>query len=216
MSDEYRWEASLSHLSRVATENRSRATARWVASHARPERRHRPPGETGLRRKQLRLARKSLAGRYYQLLSGHAAIGPFLHERMTGAQRLESGGCLWCNCSRRQSRHRLFVEYKAWAPQVRRLWRRIGKDCGWEHPRAPAVRWLWDKRATGAMLEFLEDTRVGCRTPARAMLGPQRQEEEEGRENQGEEGEEGGRAHPRLCFPLSFPLLISSFPLFGG
>ena len=25
------------------------------------------------------------AGRYYQLLTGHAAIGTFLHERMTGA-----------------------------------------------------------------------------------------------------------------------------------
>ena len=42
--DEYRWEASLSHLSRVVTENYPRATAQWVASHVRPERRYRPPG----------------------------------------------------------------------------------------------------------------------------------------------------------------------------
>ena len=33
-----------------------------------------------------RRARKSLVGRYFQLLSGHAAIGFFLHERMTGTQ----------------------------------------------------------------------------------------------------------------------------------
>ena len=43
-SDEYRWEASLSHLSQVVTENRSRAAAQWVASHVKPERRYRPPG----------------------------------------------------------------------------------------------------------------------------------------------------------------------------
>ena len=30
-------EASLSHLARVATENRSRVTARWISDHVRPE-----------------------------------------------------------------------------------------------------------------------------------------------------------------------------------
>ena len=58
VSGEYRWEAGLSRLSRVATENRSRTTTQWVASHVRPERRYRPPGGTGLRRKQLRRVRK--------------------------------------------------------------------------------------------------------------------------------------------------------------
>ena len=43
----------------------------------------------------------------------------------------------------------------------------IGKECEREHPRASAVRWLWDERANGAVLEFLEDTRVGCRTSAK-------------------------------------------------
>ena len=92
--DELRWEASLSHLSRVITENRSRATAQWISSHVRPERRHKPPTGLGLRRKSLRRVRKSLASRYYQLLSGHAAIGSFL---------------------KRESRHHIFVECKAWA-----------------------------------------------------------------------------------------------------
>ena len=49
---------------------------------------------------------------------------------------------------------------------------------GWEYPRAPGVRWLWDERATGAVLEFLGDTRVGCRTSTRANLGPQEREGE--------------------------------------
>ena len=70
-------EASLSHLARVATENRSRATARWISDHVRPGRRYRPPAGTGLRKKALRRVRKSLASRYYQLLTGHAVTGSF-------------------------------------------------------------------------------------------------------------------------------------------
>ena len=34
----------------------------------------------------------------------------------------------------------LFTEGRAWAPQIRRLWRDIGKARGWKHPRAPSVR----------------------------------------------------------------------------
>lgn len=32
---------------------------------------------------------------------------------------------------------------------------------GWKHLRAPAVRWLRNGKATGAVLSFLEPTRVG-------------------------------------------------------
>ena len=110
---------------------------------------------------------------------------------MSGAQRLQSGERWWCSCGRRQLCHRLFVECTAWAPQARRLWGRIGKDCGWENLRAPAVRRPWEERATGAMLEFLEDTRVGCRASAVAASGPQVRGTGEEREDQGSEGEEG-------------------------
>ena len=75
--DEQRWEASLSHLSRVTSANRSRETAQWIPEHVRPERRHRPPSGTGLPRRALRKVRKSQASRCFQLLSGHAAIAPF-------------------------------------------------------------------------------------------------------------------------------------------
>ena len=37
----------------------------------------------------------------------------------------------------------------------------MGKDCGWEHPWAPALRWLWKDDAVGAVVEFLENTKVG-------------------------------------------------------
>lgn len=65
------------------------------------------PRGTGLRGKQLRRTRKSLASRYYQLLMGHAAIGSFLHERVVGPQRAELNECWWCNSGRRQLRHHL-------------------------------------------------------------------------------------------------------------
>ena len=89
-------------------------------------------------------------------MSGHAAIGSFLHDRITGPQCLESDECWWCNCGRRQSRFHLFVECRAWAPQIRKLWKRVGKDCGREHPRAPALRRLWKDDAVGVVVDFLE------------------------------------------------------------
>ena len=157
---ELRWEASLSHLSRVATENRSRATAQWISEHVRPERRYWPPVGSGLRRQALRRVRKSLASRYYELLSDHAAIGSFLHERLTGPLRRESSECQWCDSGRRESRHHLFVECKAWTPQIHKLWKWVGKGCGWKHPKVPAVRKLWKEGATEAALEYLGDTRL--------------------------------------------------------
>ena len=37
----------------------------------------------------------------------------------------------------------------------------MGKDCGWKHSRAPAVRKMWKEKATEAVLEFLEDKPAG-------------------------------------------------------
>ena len=40
----------------------------------------------------------------------------------------------------------------------------IDKDCGWGLPRTPAVRWLRDERAAGAVLEHqsrMQDVRQG-------------------------------------------------------
>ena len=53
--DELRWETSLSHMTRVTTEARSRAAAQWISSHlGDPRRKYRPPPGRGLRRKLLR------------------------------------------------------------------------------------------------------------------------------------------------------------------
>lgn len=74
VSDALLKEASLSHMSRSATEARPRASTEWICSHVRPGRRYGPPPGRGLRCQHLHSTKKKLAGRYYQFFSGHAAI----------------------------------------------------------------------------------------------------------------------------------------------
>ena len=119
--DQVRWQASLPHLSRRASERRSEDTSRWIRDHFRPEQRYASPGGPGFRKRAMRRVRKLIAQRYYQLLLGHAVTGSFLHDRMTGPQRAESDECWWCNCGKRQSRHHLFTECQSWLPQIRGL-----------------------------------------------------------------------------------------------
>ena len=139
----------------------------------------------------LRRVRKPLAGRYYQLLPGHAAIGSFLHERMTGPLRLESGECRWYGSGKRESHHYIFTECQAWTVKIRRLWKRVVRDGGRKHPRAPAVRKLWREGATRAVLEFLEDTSVGRWLSAGGTRAPRVEEAGEGEASEGEEGGPG-------------------------
>ena len=80
-------------------------------------------------------------------------------------------------------------------PQIRELWRRVGKDCGWEHPRAPALRWLWKDDAVGAVVEFLEGTRVGSRASAERVRA-RVDEDRDGEEALEQEGEEDGPGPP--------------------
>ena len=71
------------------------------------------------------------------------------------------------------------AQCRRWAPEIKRLWKRAEGNCEWGGPRAPSVRLLFrDAKATPALLEFLEDTRVG-RMSGRVLLarGPDLDEE---------------------------------------
>ena len=73
----YLGEASLLHLTRKTTEARSSATREWIRGHVKRERRPRPLAR-GRLRKGLSKIQKELTGRFYQVLSGHAATAAHL------------------------------------------------------------------------------------------------------------------------------------------
>ena len=63
-----------------------------------------------------------------------------------------------------------------------------GNDRGWKHPRVPAVRKLWRGGATGAVLEFLDDTSAGRRLSAGVVRAPRVDGAGEGEVPEDEEG----------------------------
>ena len=97
--------ASLSHLTRGITEARTEATSEWIRGHVGQRQRHRPP-KGGRMRKALGRARKELEGRFYQLLSGHAAVG----ERLRRVGQTTSDLFWWCGSGESQTRYHLFVK----------------------------------------------------------------------------------------------------------
>ena len=111
---ELRDEASLSYMTRTATEARSQATTAWIQGNVRAERRYRPPPGRGLRRKHLQHKRKELAGRFYQFLSGHALVGAHLHRIGT----IDDDKCWWCNTGEKQTRFHLVARCLAWEVHV--------------------------------------------------------------------------------------------------
>ena len=169
----YLREASLSYLRRVTTENRTKATAEWIRERSGRQRRYRPP-KGGRMRKALNRTRKELAGRYYQLLSGHAAVA----EHLKRVGQMQSDRCFWCGTGERQTRFHLFVKCRRWKPEIEEMWKKIKDETAWGG--APTVRKLFgDERCVGALLEFLDKTKVG-KMPSRILLagGPDLEEEE--------------------------------------
>lgn len=161
-----------------------------------------PPRGKRLRRKLLHKTPRSVVSRYYELLTGHAAIGLYLKNKIHKAAD-DKYWCTWCGGGKQQTRsHHLFTVCKAWLPQTRKVWRAKGRAHGWKHPRAPAMKCLWKEKSTEAILEILRDTRVGCISTRRVLP-----EERLGDKMAGScgEGEEGGRP-PQACSLLSFCL----------
>ena len=150
-------EASLAYLTRRTTEAKTQATRRWISEHVKTRRRYRPPGCKNIH-PELKKDRKEFVGRYYQLLSSHAAIETYLADMI---QKTGSNRCWWCNSAERQPHHHLF-RCQAWRAQRDKTWRSVGKACRWKHPRAPSVRALFQNdEATPAVRAFLRKTRVG-------------------------------------------------------
>ena len=169
----YLMKASLAHLTRKTAEARSAATAEWVRSHSGRRRRYRPP-KGGKMRKALNTTRKEIAGRFFQLLSGNAAVA----EHLVRVGQAPADTCWFCGTGERQARFHLFVKCRRWEPEIRKLWQRARLDSGWGG--APSIRRLFgSERNVPTILEILERTRVG-RIPGRVLLagGPYLEEED--------------------------------------
>ena len=187
--DEYRWETSLSHMTRVAAEACTRSAAEWMRDRfGNLARGYRPPPGRGVRHKLLRRTPKSVTSGYYQLLTGHAVIAPYLKDKI---HRATDDRCWRCGGGKQQTRYHLFNECGAWLPQARRVWRAIGRAHGWKQPRAPAIKWLWKEKPTGAILEVLRDTRTGC-INSRRFLPEERLGDEVAGSGSGDGGKEKG------------------------
>ena len=103
--------------------------------------------------------RKSYASRFYQLKTGHGAIGTFL-ERI-GV--VESAECWWCGNGEQSVLH-LYSHCRKWRKERRVLKRNLGK-LGIQWQRRPERKWLAEllanERAVGPLLAYLKDTEVG-------------------------------------------------------
>ena len=149
---------SMSHMRRRTTDARTVQTARWVAERTRERRSYIPRRRAGVR-KALMGEKKSLASRYYQLLTGHAITAPYMKEKL---KKIESDQCWWCDSGKRQTRHHLLCECRAFRPQIVKMWREVGKALGWKKRRRKRVADLfYREEATEAVLEFLRTTGVG-------------------------------------------------------
>ena len=82
-------------------------------------------------------------------------------------------------------------------PQIRRLWKDIGKAHERKHPRAPSGRWLWREKSTEAILGFPRSTRVG-RISTKRRMPEERGEGGHEEAGAGDEGDEGGSGLPSV------------------
>ncbi|EYE96687.1 uncharacterized protein EURHEDRAFT_410473 [Aspergillus ruber CBS 135680] len=104
------------------------------------------------------MAPKHLASRYFQLKSGHAAIGAYLHW----IRVQEDATCEGCSISRETTHHLLF-ECREWRHQRNRLYKDLETDRVMRPTTAeeyPQGRLLGEPEATRALLQFLASTSV--------------------------------------------------------
>ena len=139
----YLREANLAHLTKGTTETRTEATSRWVRGHVGQRRRYRP-SKGGKLWKALDRTQKELAGHFYQLLLGHAAVAEYLRRVGQSPRDL----CWWCGSGEHQTRYHLFVKYRRWGLGIRRLWQKVRVTYEWGG--APTIRRLFgDESSAG-------------------------------------------------------------------
>ena len=148
---------SLAYIRRVCTEARRKAVEDWARENAvqgahRRERAYRMPRGWGLDKVAAR-ASKRLASRYYQLKTGHAPIGTYLHR----IKARDSPECRTCGAPQETVSHVLFDCRGRRGP--RRVLYKGLVDAGVPLPTAaedsPEARLFSEPKATPALLQFV-------------------------------------------------------------
>jgi len=103
---------------------------------------------------------KRLATRFYQLKTGHARTGEYLH--WTRAR--PTAQCWWCPHPK-QTREHLLKGCPRWRKQQRVLWKEVWKETGGGRFRWKAHELFADQRCSQAVLDFLSSTDVGRLAP---------------------------------------------------
>ena len=103
---------------------------------------------------------KRLASRYYQLKTGHARTGQYLHW----AKVRPTAQCWWCRCPL-QTRDHLFKVCPKWKMQQKILWVEVQKETGRWKSRWKIRDLLGDVRRGQAVLDFPSSTDVGRLVP---------------------------------------------------
>ena len=153
---------SLAFVNRSCTENTRDRKQAWLsqalAKRARNKQRAYRPDRSWKMDPVASQAKKPLATRYFQLKSGHAAIGAYLYRIHARA----SPGCEKGDAPAETVHHALF-ECRAWKRQREQLYRALDR-AGVMRPSAvedcPEGRLLGGPKATAAILEFLSTTNV--------------------------------------------------------
>ena len=163
--------ASLAHLKRRITEEKWKDSRKWIALKASGRRAYKAPGRRQTTDPTPACARKSLAGRFYQLKIGHALIGPYILR----FKIRDSDRCWWCTPSgdgRRpvQTREHLFKHCRHWQTQQDTLWDEVREATGatdtLRKRRNTSINQLFaDTRCSPAILKFLATTDIGRAPP---------------------------------------------------
>ncbi|KAI5802362.1 hypothetical protein FPQ18DRAFT_300497 [Pyronema domesticum] len=89
----------------------------------------------------------------------YTKLGKSWRPGITNIKKSDSDECWWCEIGKRQTREHLFKECLHWKVEITELWRRVSKDVGWRNHRWKPISSLFnEKKATGAILEFLDKT----------------------------------------------------------
>jgi hypothetical protein len=115
--------------------------------------------------KELRLSKivdrsaKRLAGRFYQLNTGHCLTGQYLQWTKSRS----AAKCEWC-FYKTQTREHLLKNCPRWEPQQKILWAEVRKATGGGRNRFKIRDLFGEERCTRPILDFLRSTEVGRRT----------------------------------------------------